>query len=108
MAVSLHEFNDLTRPRALVFERIEPNSGRRGLLEMATISDGMRLTCGYDNAHRLTGITDHKGNRIDNTLDPMGNRTAEQLRDPAGTPVKNIARVIDALNRIERTAGSVQ
>ena len=63
---------------------------------------------GSDAPHRLTAIPDHKGNRIDYTLDAMGNRTAEQVTDPGGVLVKNIARVIDALNRVERITGTVQ
>ena len=79
-----------------------------GRMTQVELPDGTTLTYGYDDAHRLTSIVDHKGNRVDYTLDAMGNRTAEQLRDPGGALVKNIARVIDALNRVERITGAVQ
>ena len=79
-----------------------------GQLENVTLPDGATLTYSYDAAHRLTSISDHKGNRVAYTLDPMGNRTAEQLRDPGGVLVQNIARVIDALNRVERITGVIQ
>ena len=79
-----------------------------GQMTSVNLPDGARLTYTYDAAHRLTAINDHKGNRIDYTLDAMGNRTAEQMKDPAGTLVGNIARVIDALNRVERITGAVE
>ena len=80
----------------------------RGLLQVAIFADGTTLTHGYDDAHRLTSVVDHKGNRVDYTLDAMGNRTAEQLRDPGGTLSMNISRVINALNRVERVTGGMQ
>ena len=71
----------------------------RGLLDQVTLPDGARLTYTHDAAHRLTAIVDHKGNRVDYTLDAMGNRKVERVRNPSGVLVKNIARVIDALNQ---------
>ena len=78
-----------------------------GQMTSVTLSDGARLTYTYDAAHRLTAINDHKGNRIDYTLDAMGNRITEKTKDPGGVLVGNIARVIDALNRVERITGAV-
>jgi len=48
----------------------------------------------------------HKGNRITYTLNPMGTRIGEEARDAGGILVKNIARVVDALNRVEQVNGS--
>ncbi len=79
----------------------------RGLLQDVTMADGTKLTYSHDTAHRLVAIADHKGNRIDYTLDAMGNRTAEQMKDPGGVLVGNVARVIDALNRVQQLTGSV-
>ena len=79
-----------------------------GQMTSVNLPDGARLTYTYDAAHRLTAINDHKGNRIDYTLDAMGNRTAEQMKDPGGVLVGNIARVIDALNRVQQVTGAVQ
>jgi YD repeat-containing protein len=79
-----------------------------GQMTSVNLPDGARLTYTYDAAHRLTAINDHKGNRIDYTLDAMGNRTAEQMKDPGGVLVGNIARVIDALNRVQQVTGTVQ
>jgi hypothetical protein len=36
----------------------------------------------------------------------MGNRINEQLTDPGGTLVRNIARSIDALNRGQQVIGA--
>ena len=70
-----------------------------GQMTSVNLPDGARLTYTYDAAHRLTAINDHKGNRIDYTLDAMGNRITEKTKDPGGVLVGNIARVIDALNQ---------
>ena len=78
-----------------------------GQMTSVNLPDGARLTYTYDAAHRLTAINDHKGNRIDYTLDAMGNRITEKTKDPGGVLVGNIARVIDALNRVERITGAV-
>lgn len=80
----------------------------RGLLEQVTLADGGSLTYTYDVAHRMTAIVDQKGNRVDYTLDAMGNRTAEQVRDPGGALVNNIARVVNALNWVQQVTGAVQ
>ena len=77
-----------------------------GQMTSVNLPDGARLTYTYDAAHRLTAINDHKGNRIDYTLDAIGNRTAEQMKDPGGVLVGNIARVIDALNRVQQVTGA--
>jgi YD repeat-containing protein len=79
-----------------------------GQMTSVNLPDGARLTYTYDAAHRLTAINDHKGNRIDYTLDAMGNRIGEQMKDPGGVLVSNIARVIDALNRVQQVTGSGQ
>ena len=84
--------------------------GYDSVVQMTSVNlpDGARLAYTYDAAHRLTAINDHKGNRIDYTLDAMGNRTAEQMKDPGGVLVGNITRVIDALNRVKQLTGAGQ
>ena len=79
-----------------------------GQMTSVNLPDGARLTYSYDAAHRLTAINDHKGNRIDYTLDAMGNRITEKRKDPGGVLVGNIARVIDALNRVQQVTGAGQ
>ena len=51
-----------------------------GQMTSVNLPDGARLTYTYDAAHRLTAINDHKGNRIDYTLDAMGNRILRRRR----------------------------
>ena len=53
-----------------------------GQITRITLGDGSFLDYGYDNAHRLTGITDSLGNTITYTLDDMGNRTKAERKDP--------------------------
>jgi YD repeat-containing protein len=79
-----------------------------GHLTQATLPDSATLTYDYDGAHRLTSIQDQKGNRIIYTLNGLGARTGEEVRDPGGTLVKNIGRVVDALNRLEQVTGERQ
>ncbi len=45
---------------------------------------GIVLHYDYDNANRLVGLSDTAGNRIDYTLDAMGNRTSEKVYDADG------------------------
>jgi YD repeat-containing protein len=79
-----------------------------GQLISVELPDGASLTYTYDAAQRLTEIRDHKGNRVIYILDAMGNRIGEQMADPGGVLVRNIARSIDALNRVQQVTGAVQ
>jgi YD repeat-containing protein len=54
-----------------------------GNLTKVTLPDSSFLSYSFDSAHRLTTIEDNLGNKISYTLDAMGNRTAEEVRDPA-------------------------
>ena len=76
-----------------------------GLLKKVTLPDQASVTYTYDAAHRLVAIDDQQGNRIDYTLDAMGNRISEKAKDSGGTLVKNIQRTIDALNRVQQVTG---
>ena len=78
-----------------------------GQVATVTLPDGSFLTYGYDSAHRLTSITDSQGNRIAYTLDAMGNRTAEQVFDPANTLAQTRTRVFSNLNRLFQELGSL-
>jgi YD repeat-containing protein len=40
------------------------------------------------------------------TYDNAGNRTGEQVKDPSGNLQRNITRVYDALNRIQKITGA--
>jgi YD repeat-containing protein len=77
-----------------------------GQLKKVTLPDGSFLSYTYDDAHRLTGIEDNLGNRIDYTVDLMGNRTLEQVRDPANALAQTRSRVYSNLNRLFQELGA--
>jgi RHS repeat-associated protein len=77
-----------------------------GQLTKVTLPDGSFLSYTYDNAHRLTGMQDNLGNRIAYTLDAMGNRTQEQVFDPANQLAQTRSRVFNNLNRLFRELGA--
>ena len=75
--------------------------------EVATITtadgtpDATTLTFGYDDARRLTRITDGLGNYIEYTLDTEGNRTAEKTYDSTSTLRKALTQTFDIYNRLD-------
>lgn len=77
-----------------------------GQLTRVTLPDGSFLTYGYDAAHRLTEMRDSVGNRIVYTLDLMGNRTKEEVFDPAGQLAQLRTRVYSSLNRLMQDIGA--
>jgi YD repeat-containing protein len=78
-----------------------------GQLIKITLPDGSVLLYSYDAAHRLIGIQDSLGNRIAYTLDAMGNRTLEQVFDPAGALAQTRSRVYSDVNRLFRDIGAL-
>jgi YD repeat-containing protein len=70
------------------------------------LPDATTLGYTYDTAHRLTGITDARGNSIAYTLDNAGNRIDEQVRDSTGALRRSISRTFDALSRLQQITGS--
>jgi YD repeat-containing protein len=72
-----------------------------GLITRVTGPDGSYLAYTYDDAHRLTGITDQLGNTVTYTLDALGNRLQEDVRDPTGQLARSQSRVYDALSRLQ-------
>ena len=77
-----------------------------GQLTKVTLPDGSFLSYSYDSAHRLTGMQDNLGNRIAYTLDAMGNRTQEQVFDPASNLAQTRSRVYSNLNRLFQEIGA--
>ncbi len=75
-------------------------------------ADATTLTFGYDDARRLTRITDGLGNHIDYTLDTEGNRLAEITYDANGTPSntaddmirRQLHQTFDIYNRLDTRA----
>ncbi|WP_293998480.1 hypothetical protein [Sphaerotilus sp.] len=74
-----------------------------GQLKKVTQPDGSTVGYDYDDAHRLTAVYDNLGNRIDYVLDNAGNRKEEKVTDPGGMLKRKLARVIDALGRVQQT-----
>jgi YD repeat-containing protein len=79
-----------------------------GLLKLVTQPDGGTLSYAYDDAHRLTDVTDNLGNTVHYTLDNAGNRKAEDFKDLSGNLTRNISRTFDALNRLQLVTGAAQ
>ncbi|MBS4051171.1 MAG: RHS domain-containing protein, partial [Methylomonas sp.] len=77
-----------------------------GNLIKVTRPTGVFYKFTYDAAHRLTDITDALGGNIHYTLDNMGNRIREDIKDAAGHVVKTQSRVYDALNRLAQDIGA--
>ena len=78
-----------------------------GLLKTVTMPDTSALSYAYDDAHRLTDVTDGAGNKVHYVLDNVGNRTSEQISDASGNLASAVARVFDALNRVQAVTGAV-
>ncbi len=76
-----------------------------GLLSQTTQADASTITYSYDAAQRLNGASDSLGNSISYTLDNAGNRTAEQIKDPAGALKRQVNRAFDALGNLQQTTG---
>jgi YD repeat-containing protein len=76
-----------------------------GLLKQVTFPDQSTVAYSYDDAHRLTDVTDSQGNSVHYVLDNAGNRTAEQYKDPSGALKSELDRIYDALGRVQQTTG---
>lgn len=77
-----------------------------GQVTGVVMPDGTNLTFFYDTAHRLTGVTDSRGNSVSYTLDGSGNRVGEDTKDSANVLRRSIARSFDALNRVQQVTGA--
>lgn len=80
-----------------------------GTVETVSLPTGLVLTYTYDAAHRLTGWSNNRGESGTYTLDGMGNRTAEQIKDSAGSVAWSVARTVNNINRLSgKTEGQNQ
>jgi RHS repeat-associated protein len=77
-----------------------------GQVSGATLPDGYQLTYSYDNAQRLIAAADNRGATIQYTLDAMGNRVGEQVKDASGNIALATGRVINSLNRVAAIQGA--
>jgi len=73
-----------------------------GTVKKVTQPDGVYVTFGYDDAHRLTSITDRDGNTITYTLNSAGERTKEETRDVGGTLRRTLSRTYNTLGQLEK------
>lgn len=77
-----------------------------GTLQRVTMPDNSVINYAYDDAQRLTSISDgadiNSGNRIVYTLDSAGNRIEEKAFDPTGNLTNKNKRDFDKLNRMEK------
>ena len=71
-----------------------------GQLATAVLPSGYSAAYTYDAAQRLVAAVDNRGNRIDYTLDAMGNRLREEVKDPGGNIALLTRRVVNQLNRV--------
>ena len=78
-----------------------------GQLTQVTLPDSV-MHYRYDDAHRLTDISDSLGNSIHYTLDLRGNRTREEVKDAKGILARQVTRVFDALSRLQQVTGAAQ
>ncbi|MEE9421903.1 MAG: hypothetical protein V3V50_01965, partial [Gammaproteobacteria bacterium] len=66
--------------------------------------DATTLTFGYDDARRLTRITNSLGNYIDYVLDTEGNRLEEKTHDNTGTLKRQLTQTFDIYNRLDTSS----
>ncbi|WP_189387753.1 RHS repeat protein [Bacterioplanes sanyensis] len=75
----------------------------RGLLEKVTQADGAWVQYGYDDARRLTSVSDALGNRIELTVDLAGNVTQTDVLDVNGALQRQHKAVYDQLSRLSQS-----
>ena len=76
-----------------------------GQLTRITLPDASFLEYDYDTAHRLTEVRDNLGNKMTYALDATGNRTREDVFDPASQLAQTRSRVYSNLNRLVQEIG---
>ena len=69
--------------------------------------DGSQINNTYDAARRLIAIEDGQGNRVDYTLDAMGNRLSEQISNANGDIIRSLSHAYDELGRLITTTDAL-
>jgi RHS repeat-associated protein len=77
-----------------------------GDVTKVTLPDGSFLTYTYDDARRLTVITNQIGEKIEFAYDLARNVTAQVTKDSGGTIKRTQTRAYDELSRLLRTIGA--
>ena len=60
----------------------------------------------YDASHRLVAMSNERGERIEYTLDPMGNRVQETIKNGSSAVVYTHTRLFDELGRLLKDIGA--
>lgn len=71
-----------------------------GQVKTITRPNGHVITYEHDDAQRVTGWSDNRGQSATYILDGLGNITAEQIRNSGGATALQIGRSINAINRL--------
>ena len=71
-----------------------------GQVGSVQLPNGQQINYGYDAVDRLIAITDNRGNRVSYTLDVMGNRVREEVRDTSGNLAWATGRNVNQLNKV--------
>ncbi len=77
-----------------------------GDLTRITYPDDRWIAFEYDAARRLVAIANQSSERIEYTLDAMGNRTAEQITSGSGALTHSVTYVYDELGRMLNDVGA--
>jgi RHS repeat-associated protein len=71
-----------------------------GALTSVTDADGVTVTYGYDDAHRLVDVADGLGEHIHYTLDASGNQIKEETFDAKGVSRQSLSRGYNTLGQL--------
>lgn len=77
-----------------------------GQLTNTIFPDGSSISYEYDAAHRLTAISNSLGERIEYTLDDLGNHLSETTRAADGTATRVLSRNFDEMGRTITITGA--
>ena len=77
-----------------------------GDITKVTRGDGSSLVYTWDDARRLTAITNNLGETVEYSLDAMGNRTAQRIKDSSSSMTQQQSWVYDELGRLLRSVGA--
>jgi YD repeat-containing protein len=75
-----------------------------GQLKKVQLPNAQWIGFDFDDAHRQTAVYNHKGHRIDYTLDNTGNPIATATKDPGGQLRRQSQKVLDALSRVQQNS----
>ncbi|WP_164503707.1 RHS repeat domain-containing protein [Pleionea sediminis] len=77
-----------------------------GLLKQTIAPSGATLTYDYDEARRLTSVTDTAGNYVSFTFDVMGNQTSRSTYDAQGVLFQTMSQTFDGLGQLTSIVGA--